>query len=135
MLIAAPLEFFLRPASRSGVRMALGAVAAAAGLAVATLSYKALGKNFRVFAAPKKDGKPITTGVYSKVRHPMYTGAILMMGGWVLLFGSLWSVPLGVAFSALYFIKSIKEERILANHFPEYGDYRKHTWKFLPYIY
>ncbi len=115
--------------------MALGAVAAAAGLAVATLSYKALGKNFRVFAAPKKDGKLNTTGVYSKVRHPMYTGAILMMGGWVLLFGSLWSVPLWVAFSALYFIKSIKEERILANHFAEYEEYRKRTWKFLPYIY
>jgi protein-S-isoprenylcysteine O-methyltransferase Ste14/rhodanese-related sulfurtransferase len=135
MLIVAPLEWVLRPGSLSGVRMALGAAVAAAGLAVATLSYKALGKNFRVYAAPKRDGKLITSGVYSNVRHPMYTGAILMMGGWVLFFGSLWGAPLWLAFSILYIVKSIKEERILANHFPEYGEYRKKTWKFLPYLY
>jgi protein-S-isoprenylcysteine O-methyltransferase Ste14 len=135
MLIVAPLEWVLRPGSLSVGRMALGAGAAAAGLAVATLSYKALGKNFRVFAAPKKNGKLITSGVYSKVRHPMYTGAILMMGGWVLLFGSLWCAPLWLAFSILYLVKSVKEERILAGHYPEYEEYRKRTWKFLPYIY
>jgi protein-S-isoprenylcysteine O-methyltransferase Ste14 len=99
------------------------------------LSYRALGKNFRVFAAPRRNGKLITSGLYTRVRHPMYTGAILMMGGWVLFFGSLWSVPLWLAFSILYFVKSVKEERILNNRFPEYGEYRKRTWAFLPYIY
>ena len=135
MLIVAPLEWVLRPNHLSGVQMAAGAVTAMAGLAVATLSYRALGKNFRVYAAPRRNGRLITSGVYSKVRHPMYTGAILMMGGWVLFFGSLWGVPLWLAFSILYIVKSIKEERILADHFPEYGEYRKRTWKFLPYIY
>jgi protein-S-isoprenylcysteine O-methyltransferase Ste14 len=117
------------------VQALAGAGIALAGLAVATLSYRALGKNFRVYAVPKQSGTLITSGVYSKVRHPMYTGAILMMGGWVLMFGSLWSVPLWLAFSLLYVVKSIKEERILAAHFPEYGKYRKKTWKFLPFIY
>jgi len=135
MLIVAPLEWVIRPNHLSGVQMAVGAVIAAAGLAVATLSYRALGKNFRVYAAPKRNGRLITSGVYSKVRHPMYTGAILMMGGWVLFFGSLWGVPLWLAFSILYIVKSIKEERILSDHFPEYGEYRKRTWKFLPYVY
>jgi protein-S-isoprenylcysteine O-methyltransferase Ste14 len=65
----------------------------------------------------------------------MYTGAILMMGGWVLFFGSLWSAPLWLAFSILYWVKSVKEERILNDRFPEYGEYRKRTWAFLPYIY
>jgi protein-S-isoprenylcysteine O-methyltransferase Ste14/rhodanese-related sulfurtransferase len=135
MLIVAPLELIIRKVHMSGVQMVFGALIGLSGLTVATLSYRALGKNFRVYAAPKRNGKLITSGVYSKVRHPMYTGAILMMGGWILFFGSLWGASLWLAFSILYIIKSIKEERILAAHFPEYGGYRKRTWKFLPYIY
>jgi len=135
MLILAPLEWVLRPGHGSAVQTLAGAGIALAGLAVARLSYRALGKNFRVYAVPKQNGTLITSGVYSKVRHPMYTGAILMMGGWVLMFGSLWSVPLWLAFSLLYVVKSVKEERILTDHFPEYGKYRKKTWKFLPFIY
>ncbi len=135
MLIAAPLENVWRQVHLSGFQKTLGAVIGLFGLTLVVLSYRALGKNFRVYAAPRRNGKLITSGLYSKMRHPMYTGAILMMGGWVLFFGSLWSVPLWLAFSILYFVKSVKEERILNGRFPEYGEYRKRTWAFLPYIY
>jgi protein-S-isoprenylcysteine O-methyltransferase Ste14 len=135
MFIAAPLENIWRQVHLSGVQKTFGAMIGLIGLMLVVLSYRALGKNFRVFAAPRRNGKLITSGLYSKVRHPMYTGAILMMGGWVLFFGSLWSAPLWLAFSILYLVKSVKEERILNDRFSEYGEYRKITWAFLPYIY
>jgi protein-S-isoprenylcysteine O-methyltransferase Ste14/rhodanese-related sulfurtransferase len=135
MLIVAPLEKVIRGLHLPAVQMTLGAMIGLAGLTLVVVSYRALGKNFRVFAAPRRNGKLVTSGIYSKVRHPMYTGAILLLGGWVLFFGSLWGAPLWLAFSTLYFVKSVREERILNERFPEYGEYRKRTWKFLPYVY
>lgn len=49
--------------------------------------------------------------------------------------GGLFSlIPLGLC-AALYVAKSVKEERLLVRRFPEYGEYRKRTWKFVPYLY
>jgi len=135
ILIIAPLENILKQVHVSALQMVLGALIGLTGVTLALFSYRALGRNFRVYAAPKRNGTLITSGVYSKVRHPMYTSAITIIGGWILFFGSLLSVPLWLAFSILYIVKSIKEERMLVDRFPEYEKYRKKTWGFLPYIY
>jgi protein-S-isoprenylcysteine O-methyltransferase Ste14/rhodanese-related sulfurtransferase len=135
ILVIAPLDNGLRQLTVSAVQQAAGVTIGALGLAAALASYRALGRNFRVFAAPRRSGTLITTGIYSWVRHPMYTGVVTMFAGYILLWGSLLSVPLWLAFTLLYMIKSVKEESILAERFPEYVDYRKRTWKFLPFIY
>ena len=135
IFIAAPLENVLRPAHASGLQQVLGALIGLTGLTLVLFSYRALGKNFRVYAAPRRNGTLVTSGIYSKVRHPMYTGVIAIFAGWILFFGSLLSGPLWLAFSILYVIKSVKEERILSDRFPEYEGYRKKNWAFLPYIY
>jgi protein-S-isoprenylcysteine O-methyltransferase Ste14/rhodanese-related sulfurtransferase len=131
----APLENFVRGVHVSGMQQAVGGGITLIGLILAVLSFRALGKNFRVYAAPRPNGTLVVSGIYSKMRHPMYTAAMAIFGGWILIFGSLWSVPLWLAFSILYLVKSAKEERILIDRFPEYAEYRKKTWSFLPYIY
>ncbi len=135
ILIIAPLERAHWPSNVSLLQQVVGALLGLGGLGLGLLSYRALGRNFRVFAAPRRSGTLITTGVYRWVRHPMYTAVIAMFAGYILFFGSLLSVPLWAAFSILYLIKSVKEERILADRFPEYADYQKRTWKFIPYVY
>lgn len=135
VLILAPLDHFVSQTHVSGWQRILGALIGLTGLMLIGLSYRALGRNFRVFAAPRRGGTLVTSGVYSKVRHPMYSSVITLLVGWVLFFGSLWSVPFWLVFSLLYVVKAIKEERILIDRFAEYEEYRKRTRRFLPYIY
>jgi len=134
ILIVAPLEHAIRHPQVSDIQRALGLFIGAVGLIIGWLSFRALGKNFRVFAAPRRSGILITEGVYSRVRHPMYTAAITMFAGYWLFWGSLVSIPLWLAFAILYVLKSIREERILCNHYPDYEAYTKRTWRFIPYI-
>ncbi len=135
ILIVAPLEQALRQIHVSGVQQVAAGAIGLIGLAIALMSYRALGRNFRVYAAPRRSGTLVTSGIYSQIRHPMYTGVILMFLGYLLFFGSMFSVPLWLTFTLLYLIKSVKEERILADRFPDYDQYCKQTWKFLPYVY
>ncbi len=135
ILILAPLEGAMRKRPVAGPQKVLGLSMLLAGLILTFFSFQALGKNFRVHAQPRTEGSLVTSGIYSKIRHPMYLAGFVLFGGWILLFSSLWSLPLWVGFSVLYIIKVAQEERLLAEHFPGYREYRQRTWRFLPYIY
>jgi protein-S-isoprenylcysteine O-methyltransferase Ste14/rhodanese-related sulfurtransferase len=134
ILILAPLEQNLMQVRVSVPQQIVGAALLIMGLGIVLASFVALGRNFRVFAAPRRSGTLITRGIYTKVRHPMYTGAVVLFAGYILLWGSLWSVPLWLAFAVLYMVKAVKEEAILAERFPQYREYRSRTWKFVPYL-
>ncbi len=69
-----------------------GALILAAGGAFGTLGLLTLGRNLSPFPKPIEGGRLVTTGVYSIVRHPIYTGLILGTLGWSLLM----SAPVGV---------------------------------------
>jgi protein-S-isoprenylcysteine O-methyltransferase Ste14 len=134
-LIVAPIEAAYWPSDVSIPQQIIGAVLGLGGLALGLLSFKALGRNFRVFGAPRRSGTLITTGIYRYIRHPMYIGVILAVGGYVLAFGSLLAIPLWLGVTVFYIVKAVKEERLLTDKFPEYDEYRKKTWKFIPYVY
>lgn len=135
ILILAPLEYSIRSPEIPSVQKVIGAILGLGGLFLGWLSFRGLGRNFRFYAAPRRSGTLVTAGVYAKVRHPMYTAAVTIFAGYILFFGSLISVPLWLAFAILYLIKSVKEERILAAKFPEYEDYKKRTWRFIPLLF
>jgi protein-S-isoprenylcysteine O-methyltransferase Ste14/rhodanese-related sulfurtransferase len=134
ILVAVPVQSILIPTDVPLLQTIIGAVLGIAGLTVGALSFRTLGRNFRVYAAPRRSGTLVTTGVYSKVRHPMYTAVVTGLAGYILLFGSFYCIPLWLGCGILYLIKGIKEDRILARKFPEYEDYCHRTWRFLPYV-
>jgi protein-S-isoprenylcysteine O-methyltransferase Ste14/rhodanese-related sulfurtransferase len=134
-LVGAPVESVFLERSVPLVQSILGAALGLAGLGLGILSFRALGRNFRVYAAPRRSGTLITGGVYSRIRHPMYTGVIIGLLGYVLFFGSTSFLPVWLAVVLLYVIKAVKEERILADKYPDYEQYRMRTWRFLPYVY
>jgi protein-S-isoprenylcysteine O-methyltransferase Ste14/rhodanese-related sulfurtransferase len=134
-LISAPLEQALRASTVSETQQVIGAALGVGGLLIGFLSFRALGRNFRVFAAPRRSGTLITSGVYSRVRHPMYTAVITSLGGYALYFGSLWALPFWLGCTILYIIKAVKEEWLLVEHYPEYEDYRRRSWRFVPFIF
>ena len=135
ILALAPIEKWSTGTQVSGLQRWIGGTIGLSGFVAAYMSYRVLGRNFRVFAAPRRSGTLATSGIYSKVRHPMYTAVICAFLGYVIYWGSKWSFLFWLAMTALYVIKAWKEESVLEQRYSGYNDYRKRTWKFIPYIY
>jgi protein-S-isoprenylcysteine O-methyltransferase Ste14 len=81
-------------------------------------------------------GTLITSGPYSKVRHPGYSGLVLIYFGFALGFGIVWMLIPAVIFSILTCLTAIKEEGYLKERFgKEYEEYAKRVpWRFIPKI-
>ena len=65
----------------------------------------------------KPGQKLITTGIYKYLRHPLYLGDILWLTGLELVLNSWLFIPLFFLLSFLFWRHSIKEDKLLANHF------------------
>jgi protein-S-isoprenylcysteine O-methyltransferase Ste14/rhodanese-related sulfurtransferase len=134
VLIVAPSEHVLRHLHVPLVQRTVGSVLGLGGLLLGLASYRALGRNFRVFAAPRRSGSLITTGVYAKVRHPMYTAVVVALLGYAVYFGSWYALPFWLCCTVLYMVKAAREEPLLLQRYPDYVEYRKRTWKFVPFV-
>jgi protein-S-isoprenylcysteine O-methyltransferase Ste14 len=65
----------------------------------------------------------VGTGPYAWVRHPMYSGTILLLVGASLLLGSWWGVAISPLFAVLFAVRAGIEERALIAGLPGYADY------------
>jgi protein-S-isoprenylcysteine O-methyltransferase Ste14 len=74
------------------------------------------------------EGDLITSGIYSKIRHPMYLAFILWLVGWPICFGSVISLMLAILFIGNVLFWRHLEEIELIKRFTTYTDYRKTTW-------
>jgi protein-S-isoprenylcysteine O-methyltransferase Ste14 len=73
------------------------------------------------------DGDLITTGIYSKIRHPMYLAFIIWLIVFPVFFEALFSLILSVVFIANILFWRYLEEKELEKRFPAYPEYRKGT--------
>ena len=83
-----------------------------------------------------KDQKLIDTGLYSHVRHPLYSGAVLMILGIPIALGS-WISLIPAAIAVLAILIRIKfEEEMLIKGMDGYIEYRTRVkYKIIPKIY
>lgn len=65
----------------------------------------------------------VTTGLYGIVRHPMYSGSVIMLIGIPLALGSYWALILAVVSLVLLVIRILDEETMLRQELPGYRDY------------
>jgi protein-S-isoprenylcysteine O-methyltransferase Ste14 len=83
--------------------------------------------NENAFAAPvvkvQSDQKVVDTGPYATVRHPMYSGAILMFLGLPLLLGSWLGLALAVLLIGGIAWRAVHEEQVLKDELPGYAEY------------
>lgn len=103
-------------------------------LSAAIAAYRRTVGTFRVKVSPEPAGYGdlITDGIYSKIRHPIYTSALLIMAGGSLLMQEFWSLVVAFGMIGFYYWKSCFEEKLLAVRFAEYARYQKQTGRFLP---
>ena len=70
----------------------------------------------------------VKKGIYSKIRHPMYFGQILMAIGVPLFTQGFVTLCLSIIWIAqILFWKAIEEKELLAKY-PEYKKYKERTW-------
>ncbi len=102
------------------------------GVGVLVWGFFSLGRNLTPLPTPKADGRLVVEGIYHWIRHPIYTGVLVVALGWALFSQSGWRLALFAVLSAFFWIKSAYEERLLLQRYPQYGDYRHRTGRFWP---
>jgi protein-S-isoprenylcysteine O-methyltransferase Ste14 len=105
------------------------------GLIVAFWSRILLGKNWSVSVQRKEQHELIKKGPYSLVRHPIYTGLLLMFLGNAII-ESTWRGLIGflILFASFWF-KLKKEEKWLTGIFGnDYSEYMTGTKALIPFI-
>jgi hypothetical protein len=80
-------------------------------------------------------GAARTTGPYALVRHPMYTGALVMLLGIPISLGSWWGLLVIAAMIPALIWRLIDEEKFLARNLPGYVEYQKKVrYRLIPLI-
>jgi protein-S-isoprenylcysteine O-methyltransferase Ste14 len=73
----------------------------------------------------EKEQKVIATGPYAIVRHPMYSGALLMLLATPPALGSWWGLLVFIPMLPLLFWRMYDEEKFLSKNLPGYMEYIK----------
>jgi protein-S-isoprenylcysteine O-methyltransferase Ste14 len=82
---------------------------------------------FTIKTLESYDGDLLTSGIYSKIRHPMYLGFIFWLIGFPLIFGSVFSMILSLFLICNILFWRFLEEKELLERFPTYQEYKKKT--------
>lgn len=104
------------------------------GLLVVALAILQLKSNLTPFPTPKFNGTLVQAGMYKFVRHPIYSGIILLTISLGFYQGSLLKIVIGISLWILFFFKSKYEESLLCRHFNKYENYMKNTNRFFPFL-
>jgi protein-S-isoprenylcysteine O-methyltransferase Ste14 len=106
------------------------------GSVIRLIAVFALGHRFSGLVAIQPDHKLKTDGIYRHVRHPSYTGLLVAMIGFVLVFRSSIGLVLNVILFFLLLSRMADEEKFLEAEFgDEYRAYRKNSRRLLPFVY
>ena len=114
----------------------VGVALLAAGSALMYWSTWVLGKQFSVEVTIQEDHELVTSGPYSRIRHPRYLGLLVFALGMALLFRS-WAGLGALGLLALIILtRVVDEDRLLHREFGEqWESYRERSWKLLPPVY
>jgi protein-S-isoprenylcysteine O-methyltransferase Ste14 len=128
-----PMNFFVTP--RNDFTQIIGAAICLAGLFVTIWARRTLAGNWSADVTFKENHELIRVGPYRFVRHPIYTGLLLMCLGSALDIGRLraW-IALALMFIG-FWIKLKQEEKLMLQHFPnDYPVYRRQVKALVPFV-
>ena len=112
----------------------LGVVLAAFGIWLFWRSHADLGRNWSPVLELRESHGLVTSGVYARVRHPMYTAILLIVCAQAAFLGNWIAGPAGlVAFTLLYLDRVGPEERMMADRFgADWDQYAARTGRLFP---
>ena len=119
----------------SGWMLALSGLTLTAGGLGSLWALFQLGRNLSVLPHPKAGAALVRSGAYAWVRHPIYVFVLALGAGWALLWRSSQAGLAWAALGLLFDLKARREERLLAERFPDYDAYRRRVRRFIPGLY
>jgi protein-S-isoprenylcysteine O-methyltransferase Ste14 len=94
-----------------------------------------LGRNLTPLPYPREDGQLVQTGIYSIVRHPLYSGIILAAKAYAIGQLSLSHLAAILVLFTFFNFKAAREEEWLSQKYTEYPAYRQKVKKLVPWVF
>lgn len=115
-------------------RLVLAALCQAAGVAMIVVAQATMGRSWRIGIDAAPTGL-VTTGLYARVRSPIYSGMLLGLGGVVLMIGTIPALlAWGAVLAVLAWQARREEAHVAAQHPAEFPAWAARTGRFLPWI-
>lgn len=129
------LRQFAIPSDR-GLLFTAGIILMLAGVAFRWYAIRVLGRFFTVVVAVSPGQTVVEAGPYRWIRHPSYSGAILTLLGFGLVFANWLSLLLIMIFAVIgYAYRITVEERVLLAALGDpYRFYMKRTRRIIPFV-
>ncbi len=106
-----------------------------AGSAFTVWARITLGRNWSPEVAFKQDQELIQTGPHAIVRHPIYTGLLIMALATAINYGRASGFAVFALLCVGAWLKSRQEERLMADHFPDaYPLYKHRVPALIPFV-
>jgi protein-S-isoprenylcysteine O-methyltransferase Ste14 len=137
VILAAPLvpryvnlgaaDFMLNRVDPSWIRW-VGAGILIMGAALMAWGARSLGSGLTPGTEPLPGAQLVTTGAFAHFRHPIYSGLVILVAGYTLLWSN-WTLALVLSLLTRGYLqaKSRVEERWLVQRFPDYPAYMRYV--------
>ncbi len=128
-------KFFFADGSTNGLSWA-GLVLMFLGFSLRIWAIQVLGKSFRTTVETHQDQLVCQDGPYRLLRHPSYTGIVLICIGFGVAVQNWLSLLLAVVLPliALLFRIRVEEKELAASLGSEYVSYQQHTKRLIPWV-
>ena len=111
--------------------MYVGLAISLIGAGLVVLGWKEIHRHY--WSKEEGTGKLVEHGIYRYIRHPQYTGFLLITLGMLCEWATLPLLLMWPMLIVLYWRLALREERDMAKEFgPAYAEYRSRTGMFLP---
>jgi protein-S-isoprenylcysteine O-methyltransferase Ste14 len=125
LLAVVLLAVRFRREGRHHVAVISGGILLSSGTGVALAGAIALGRNITPFPKPSEKAKLVRRGIFSLIRHPIYTGVMCASFGWALVWQSRPALLMALGLIPFLDAKARREEKWLREQFSDYGEYEK----------
>lgn len=113
--------------------LVLGGSLAIGGVVVLEAARRSLGRELTPFPQPRRRPTLVDAGVYRWVRHPIYSGVVMLLAGAAVAVGSAPGLMVTAVLAVFFAFKARVEERALSVGIPGYTAYlRRVTSRFIP---
>jgi protein-S-isoprenylcysteine O-methyltransferase Ste14 len=133
LILGSVLEASVRPSSQWLVT-GVGAILTIAGSALRIWGVHTLGQYYSGHIEVWTGQNVIQSGPYRILRHPGYAGNILQVIGLPLVVNAYFALALSAAVTGLFIFRLLWEEDWLTKNLAGYTEYKKDTWRLIPWI-
>ena len=115
----------------------LGLAVIVVGASIRFIAMRTLSRHFTYAVGIQEQHELIEQGLYRSIRHPAYLGELMVFLGIGLAFANWISLVILLVCPFIAFhVRMNVEEKVLLDHFAaRYTEYRKRTWRLVPWLY